>query len=199
MARSNTQQVDVDDLPTEFDDEPVGTSTTAYANGQSMTSTGMDLDALNNLGFNTARDEATRKEITVPGGDWVKTDRWKFSKLVYGGDNLDDDIDPEGRTMFVISGKPDNRTVEGVDYQPQLFVRMSPDKRYKQDDPTKVDTAHKMFLRAKDLYMAIHGAQPANYGQLITMLTEDSYIVRTMVGDNGPIVVEIKAKVMRRR
>ena len=190
----------IDDIPDELDDEPTTGSTSPKANGQQLTGAGMSLDQLNTMGFDDSRDELIRQKLTPPTGDWVKSERWKLQKIVYIGDSQPGDVDPEGRTMFVVSGKPDARQANSMEYQPQLFVRLSPDVRYKPDKPEEIDNAHKLFNKAKtDVYIALHSEKPTRFAQFITMLEEDSYVVRTMNGDNGPIVVDIKARIAVRR
>jgi hypothetical protein len=197
MARNT--QMQVDDIPDELGDEQATTVPAAAANGQRPTSSGLSLDALGEMGFNDDRDEETRLKLTPPTGDWLKSDRWKFQKVVYADDCEPGDVDPEGRTIFVVSGKPDARQANGMEYQPHLFLRMSPDLRFKPDKPEEIDNSHKLFIKAKDVYMSLKGEKCRTFAQLINMLEEDQYIVRTMNGDSGPIVVEMKAQVARRR
>lgn len=199
-ATANNNATDIDDIPDGLDDEGTQKSAAEQNNGRRETSAGMSLEQLNDLGFDDARDERIRQRLTPPTGDWTKSERWTVQKIVYTGDCQPGDIDPEGRTVFVVSGKPDPRQEHGMEYQPQLFLRLSPDVRYKQDKPEELDSAHKMFNKAKtDVYLAIHQQKPTKFAQLIAMLEEDQYVVRTMNGDNGPIVVDIKARTTVRR
>ena len=184
---------DVDDIPDVV--VPPGTASAGMVTPPPTytTTSGMPLEALQGLAFNDERDAVERKKLNNPTGDWLKTERWEFAKVVYAGDCVTGDIDPEGRTILTFSGKPDPRQHEGMEYQPTLFLRISPDIRYKKDKPTEVDNAYKLYNKAKeDLYLAVHNEKPKQFVQLITMLTDDIYKVRTMNGDNGPIIVDIK-------
>jgi len=188
---------DIDVIPDELDDEgSKPSSTSAQVNGQSSsTSSGMTIDQLNATGFDNKRDDHTYRTLNNPTGDWLKTERWKFSKVVYEGDCMPGDIDPTGRTMLIVSGKPNPRQVGDIEYAPDLFLRISPDIRYKKDKPGEIDNSHKLYIKAKeDVYLSIHSERATSFGQLIAMLEEDSYKVRTMNGDNGPIILDIKDK-----
>lgn len=178
-------------MPEEFNEEDVlqGNSSTATAEPTSLT-----LDQLNNVGFNDKQDEAEYSKLNPPVGDWLKEDRWACSIRVNNSDIANTDLDSNGRTTLNFMGKPESRQANGIEYQPMLFLRISPDIRYKQDKPTEVDMAYKLFLRAKELYLQLNSEKPKNIGQLVNMLTEDSFVLRTMNGDNGPIVVDIKVK-----
>lgn len=154
----------------------------------------LSLQDLDNIGFNDARDEQERAKLNPPTGDWEKEDQWKADIRCQQGNCMPGDLDPTGRTSLNFMGKPKPRQANGMEYEPMLFIRLSPDIRYKEDDPSKTDMAYKLFLKAKDLYMELYKEKPRNLKQLMTMLREDAYIVRTMNGDNGPIVVDIKAK-----
>ena len=158
----------------------------------------LSLDQLNDLSFNDSRDEVERVKLSPPTGDWEKEDRWKFEKRVNMADSMVGDIDPTGRTFFNIAGHPKSREANGISYQPMLFLRISPDIRYKQDKPNEVDMGYKLFLKAKDVYTELKEEKPKKLGQLITMLEEDNYVLRTMNGDNGPVIVDIKVKRSRR-
>lgn len=158
----------------------------------------LSLDQLNELTFDDSRDEAERAKINPPTGDWEKEDRWKFDKRVNAADSVHGDIDPTGRTFFNVFGKAKTRVVGDISHDPTLFLRISPDIRYKQDKPNEVDMAYKLFLKAKDVYTELYEQKPTKLGQLITMLEEDNYVVRTMNGDNGPVIVDVKVKRNRR-
>lgn len=205
MATRTTKVEDIDtdipelpDLPEgdEFDETKVqGSNGSASSPSVSGSLSSDDLDS---LGFNDKRDEAERAKINPPAGDWDKEEPWKFEKRVRAGDSQPGDIDPEGRTSLSFWGKPKAKQANGMEYEPTLFIRISPDVRYKEDDPTKVDMAYKLFLQAKDLYISLYEEKPKNLGQLRKMLMEDVYIVRTMNGDTGPIVTNIRAKQRKR-
>ncbi len=190
---------DVDAIPDELDDE-VSSTVPAANNGRSSSSAaGIGLEAMNAVRFDDERDELERARLDAPTGDWVKSERWKYEERVYEGDCSPGDTNPVGRTILSFSGKPDSRQANGLEYTPNLFLRISRDVRYKSDKPDQVDNAYKLFLKAKDLYLDLNNEKVQYLGQLITMLEEDSYIVRTINGDNGPIIVDVKSKTRRRR
>jgi hypothetical protein len=201
---SETQSVkdsdDIDDIPDELGDEQGTTTTAANTGGSASNTAGMSIEEFNALGFNDERDEHERLKLwDAPTGDWEKTDRWKVEKRVYEGDCLPGDIDPMGRTVLNVTGKPKGRVANGIEYTPQLFLRISPDIRYKQDKPDEVDNSYKLFLQSKDTYLAINKEKVRTLGQLVAMLEEDNYIVRTMNGDTGPVSVGVKPRMEQRR
>ena len=184
------QQENEFNMPEEFN-VPTDNNT----NSQHSDVTGMLSDSdVDEMGFNDEQDEAERAKLNPPTGDWEKTDSWKSEKRVQVGNCMPNDLDDAGRTSFNVMGKPKPRQQAGLEYEPVLFLRISPDLRYKEDKPTDVDMAYKLFLKAKDVYIALNGEKPKNMRQLRVMLEEENYIVRTMNGDNGPIVVDIKVK-----
>lgn len=185
---TDTEEFTVPDVPTLPTDRPA----TNIVEGT------LSLDDLNSLGFDDSRDETERAKINPPTGDWEKEDRWKFEKRVNAADSVHGDIDPTGRTFLNVVGKPKQREANGISYEPMLFLRLSPDIRYKQDKPAEVDMAYKLFLKAKDMYTEMYSEKPTKLGQLIAMLEEDSYILRTMSGDSGPVIVDMKVKRSRR-
>lgn len=150
------------------------------------------------LGFDNERDDADILASKPPTGDWMKEDSWEAEIRCNSEDRMPGDIQPGGRTLVLLKGKPVARVANGQEYEPTLFYRISADKRKKMDDPTKDDSAYKLYLRAKELYVALYSESPTSWKQLITMLKEDSYVVRTMNGDNGALVVDIKAKRQQR-
>lgn len=185
----------VDDIPDELDDEE-----SAVSPGTNQgSSAGMSLEDLSGMSMDDARDEEERKRLDPPSGDWIKDDTWKFEKRVNTQDVSHGDIDSSGRTFFSVYGKPQSRVKDGIEYTPTLFIRMSPDIRYKVDDPSKVDLSYRLYLKAKDLYLYINQEKVRTFGQLIGMLESEDYLVRTMTGDNGPLVIDLKPKVNKRR
>ena len=182
------------DMPEEFN---VPTDNHVQSQPSDVTGVLSDSD-VDTIGFNDEQDEAERAKLNPPTGDWEKTDGWRFEKRVQAGNCMPNDLDSVGRTTFNIVGKPKPRQALGLEYEPVLFIRISPDLRYKEDKPADVDLAYKLFLKAKDVYIALNSEKPKNLRQLRVMLEEDNYVVRTMNGDNGPIVVDIKAKRERR-
>lgn len=174
---------DIPEIPPAFDG----------SNGSSDTlNEGLTLEELNERGFNDAQDEEELKKLNPPTGDWIKDDRWVVAKRTNTEDSSEGDLDTQGRTIFTFQGKPQARTANGLEYQPTFFLRVSPDRRFKADKPQEVDMAYKLFLKTKELYISSKGEKPKNIGQLVKMLIEDSYIVRSMNGDSGAIAVDIK-------
>jgi hypothetical protein len=190
---------DIDNIPDEMDDSRNRPSmSNAATNGNTSSAEGMSLDDLDAKGFNEARDEQLRAAMDPPAGDWFKSTRAEWEKRVYVNDTMPDDLDPAGRTFFNFTVEVDSRTVGEHTYTPKLFLRMSPDARFKMDEPEKIDMAHKLWLRAKDLYLSVKEEKPT-IRKLIMFLSEDDYILRTMKGDNSPVVVDVKRKVERRQ
>src|SRR3990167_11215321 len=188
------------DMPDEFaSNTNTNTNTNTPTSQQPSDVTGVLSDSdVDEIGFNDEQDEAERAKLNHPTGDWEKDDSWKSEKRVQAGNCMPGDLDSAGRTSFNVMGKPKPRQQAGLEYEPTLFLRLSPDRRYKEDKPTDVDMAYKLFLKAKDVYIALHSEKPATLRQLRVMLEEDNYVVRTMNGDNGPVVVDIKVKRERR-
>jgi hypothetical protein len=181
---------DIPEIPEEFkDDVATNSEHSATLSSAELTETA----------FDDARDEVELRKMTPPVGDWTKEDRWTVQKRINIGDSQPGDRSSDGRTIYVVAGKPEPRTVDGIEHQPMLFMRLSPDVRKKQDDPTKNDLLYRLFLKAKETYLSINGEKVKNELQLAAMLAEDSYVVRTMNGDNGPFPLDIKPKRVMQR
>lgn len=190
---------DDDDIPESMDDSQVKPRvTSAGTNGNTSSSAGMSLEELDERGFDEARDERIRAAMDPPSGDWFKIGRWEWEKRNYTNDTMPDDIDPAGRTFFQFTGEVESRTMGEHTYTPKLFLRISPDVRFKVDKPEEIDIAHKLWLRAKDLYLKVKLEKPT-IRKLVMFLAEDDYIVRTMKGDSSPITVDVRQKVERRQ
>lgn len=190
---------DIDDIPDSLDDEGAIQRSVPATNAPSTTG-GMGIDKLGALTFDEDRDEHTRKMLNPPAGDWVKSERWKMTEVVYSGDCMPGDVNSDGRTVLIFSGELEPRVVGDIEYSIKCSLRVSPDLRYKADKPSEVDMAHRLFIKAKDLYIALHDERPRSMAQLISMFEEDRYIVRTMNGDNGPLGLDIKdPKTVQRR
>jgi hypothetical protein len=184
-----------DDMPAEFADDPtvvVPFTPAATASGSSYNSGSMSLEEMDAKGFNDQRDELERAKMNPPTGDWKKETSWDFSKNVNSNDQAPGDLDPEGRTFFNFNGKPEPREANGLQYEPSLRLRISPDRRTKADKP-EIDTAYKLYLKAKDIYLEKY-SEKGTYSKLCHFLSHDAFVLRTMQGDNGPIVVDLKLK-----
>ena len=143
--------------------------------------------------------EDSYKKLNPPTGDWEKDDRWKFEYRFNENDSQPNDINPAGRSFLTFSGKPISREANGISYQPLLFLRVSPDARFKADKPSEHDLAHKLWLKANnELFLALNEREAKNPREVRTMLEEGNYVMRTMNGDNGPVIVDIKLKRARR-
>lgn len=155
------------------------------------------------LNFDSKRYNEEHKQMVNPTGDWLRDDRWEFDPerhiVTRHDDCMPGDLNPEGRTTFLFSGKPAERVVNGMSYQPHLFCRISPDNRYKEDEPDKFDLPRRLFDMARETYLAIHGEEMTGEDQLIHLMTEDTIILNTMNGDDGPVVLRIKPPQQRRR
>jgi hypothetical protein len=191
----------IDDIADELNDNDTThpASTDSRANGEMVTG-GLSLDELDARGFNDERDEQTRLTLNTPGGDWIKKERWEFEQRVYANDCMPDDIDPSGRTFFIFKGPAETRVVGGHAYTPNMFLRMSPDIRWKPDAPDTIDMAHKLFMRARDLYLEVRG-EKSTPRKLIAFLESEEYAVNTMPGNGGgsPYITDVKKIFVRKR
>lgn len=149
--------------------------------------------SLASIGFNDTQDEEERRRLFPPAGDWLKVDEFEFGLQYRDDDQQTGDVSSQGRMILSFMGKPEARyNHAGDEFQPVLFLRMSPDRRYKSDKPSEVDLAYKMFLRSKDLFLEISGEKPGNIDQLVQMMVNDSYTIRTMQGDSGLFSLDVK-------
>lgn len=190
-AKTETPTDDlIDDLPDEINDEDSHASTTSNGSGYSY-SAGLSLEELDAIGIDEERDERERAKIDPPSGNWEKEAKFTYEKRVNTNDRGQGDIDPAGRTMLNFYGKPVSREVNNIVYEPTLFIRLSPDLRYKADKPTEHDQAYKLWLAAKDLFLSMYARRP-KISEIVKMMEQDHYIIRTMKGDSGPITVGIQ-------
>ena len=175
-----TDEFNIDtDKPTEFTDE---SSTGALPSTD-----------LASMGFNETQDEEERKRLFPPPGDWLKVDEFEFNLQYREDDKQPGDRSPQGRMILSFMGKPEARyNTTGDEFQPVLFLRISSDRRYKVDKPNEVDLAYKMFLRAKDLYLELKEEMPKSIDELVQMLVNENYTIRTMQGDSGPFCLDVK-------
>lgn len=155
--------------------------------------------SLDDIGFNDEQDEYERRRLINPTGDWLKSEDWSFDPAknirVNTDDSVEGDIDPAGRTSYTVYGYPEERLdKEGNEYRPFMRFTISPDRRYdkKPDRKGQVDFLYKMFLAAKDVFIAVHERKPKNMTELMNCLMYDHYVVNTMNGDDGPFVTKLK-------
>lgn len=175
-----------DDMPEEFSGDDV------------QDDTNVDMSAVFDREFNDEDDEQEFRKLNPPSGNWDKEDTWEFSEGHNTGDKRDGDFNPDGRTYYNFYGLPKSREANGFEYCPRLFLRISPDKRFKQGKPDEVDTPYNLFLRAKELFLTLNKSRAKRHGDLIKMLQSDAYVIRTMKGDSGPIVLDISPKRTKR-
>lgn len=183
VEATDTDKVsNTDDIPDEFSTDD-------------STSSGLSTEDLNKTIFNDKQYDDDYKKMNPPTGDWNKEDRWETFKLVINTeDSMPGDINPAGRTFYSIAGRPESRTVDGIEHTPMLFFRGSPDRRFHHVKTSEFDAAYKMFVRMREVYLSIHGERMRTPAQLKYMLEEDNYVLRTGNGDNGPMVYDIKVK-----
>lgn len=159
---------------------------------------GLSTDELNAMPIDQAEHDADFKRLNPPTGDWTKENTWVSTKRVNTEDKMPRDRDKGGRTYYTFSGYPEPRVVDGLEHRPMFFLRVSPDKRFKQDKPQEFDLAYKLWTKAVELYLSVKGETAKVIGDVCNVLEEDQYIVRSMNGDSGPIAVDIKPKRQQR-
>jgi|SRR5262245_5474868 len=189
----------------QFDDDDIPDIPEEYTADADASSTTLSWDDLAGVGLDAKSANADYIKMNPPTGDWLKDDRWEFDRIKgishREDDHRDGDISPHGRTFISVMGRPAPRVVNGIDYQPLLFLRVSPDKRYKDgadDEKAPFDLAYKLYLRSREAYLSIHGQELTNLQQLVYLHTEDEVVYRTMNGDNGPVIVDVKPKPKKR-
>lgn len=184
-----------DELDTIFPPDEINDELEAqHSNGASTFSAtaGLSLDELDERDTNAARDELERAKIDPPKGNWLKTAKWMYEKRVSLNDKQPGDIDPAGRTILNFYGKPEPRTADnGITYDPTLFLRVSPDLRYKMDKPNEHDNSYKLYLLAKELFVSMYARAP-KISEIVRMLENAEYILRTFNGDTGPIITGLQ-------
>lgn len=177
-----------DDYPEEFktdDTTPVGTE--GYASRAGLTD-----DELDDYASDDVQDERIRNMITLPQGDWTKQSRWEINKFVFEQDQLEGDVNPAGRTIYTLRGKPESRLVKGVEYMPTLSFRVSPDFRPHKTKANEPDMATKLMSHAKTLFLSLNGRKPKGSKEVLIMLRDAEYTVGTYAGDDGLGVRSLK-------
>jgi hypothetical protein len=195
-VETESEALDATFPPTDDDPEEFTADVPVPANG---TSRGFNasLDELNSVTFDSSTRDQDYKQLNPPTGDWLKEERWDFDKekgvYIKEGDCKPGDINPKGRVFISVSGVPKSRVVDNIEYQPVMQIRVSPDKRLKDEsDPKSMDMAYKLYLQSCEVYMAIHGKNLSKPSELVHFLTEDHFTIRSMNGDSGPLVTNIK-------
>jgi hypothetical protein len=167
----------IDELPPAFDED--GRHTTS--NSDSLTTA-----QITGASFNRSQRAEDHKLMSAPDGDYIKTERWleSFKRTSYD-DREPGDVYPDGRSVYTISGKPEPRVVNGVTYQPTLFVRCSPDRRMHRDRPGEFDFNYKMYDRICEVFLTVMGRELENETDLQQFLEEGQYTINTLVGRDG--------------
>lgn len=165
---------------------------------ESQVNIGLSADELNTMPLDQEQHNADYKAMNPPTGDWLKADTWTLTKRVNADDKMPKDKDTVGRVYYTISGYPEPRVADGIEHKPMLFLRVSPDRRFKQDKVKEFDLAYKLWAKAVELHLSIKGTVAKTIGDVCGVLTEDEYIVRTMNGDSGAFPVDIKPKRQQR-
>lgn len=147
-----------------------------------------------NAKINKARDAISRKKLYPPQGDWKKVDKWDGREVTFEQDKSPDDLNPNGRTMLMVYGKPEERISNtGEPFSiPTLQVRCSPDVRYDKKNPTEHDFMHKMFLKAERVFFELYQRDADFVQEIFDMLRDDSYFIVTGTGDDGLFVSGVK-------
>lgn len=142
---------------------------------------------------------AIQKRNAKPAGDYT-TDPDTFGELT---DTPSQDDDGRASIAFfgraAITVRKTGETVANT-----VRFRISPDARpkkiYENDqdtgrvDPTKNDSQTKLYAEAVGTFAQVNGEPPKNVGQLVAWLKSGVYVVNTMVGRDGELVVlHIKA------
>jgi hypothetical protein len=169
----------IDELPPAFDEDSGGHTA---SNGDSLTTA-----EITGVSFNRAQRAEDHKLMSAPGGDYIKTERWleSFKRTSYDSDREPGDVYPDGRSVYTISGKPEPKVVNGVTYQPTLFVRCSPDRRMHRERQGEFDHNYTMYDRICEVFLKIMGRDLDNETDLQQFLEEGQYTINTMVGRDG--------------
>lgn len=168
----------IDELPPAFDEEGRHSGT----NGDSLTTA-----QITGASFNRSQRAEDHKLMSAPAGDYVKESRWleSFKRTSYDSDREPGDVYPDGRSVYTISGKPEPRVVNGVTYQPTLFVRCSPDRRMHRERTGEFDFNYTMYDRICEVFLKVMGRDLDNETDLQQFLEEGQYTLNTMLGRDG--------------
>lgn len=187
--------------PLVIDDDPVDTASTMSTTPDEFNIPGPDEETSfepdfdpEAMGFDEARDEAERRKLRNPQGDWVKEDVWDFDKdkniSFFVDDKKEGDISKKGRVLYTLWGYPSERhDKEGNTFMPFLRVRMSPDIRPHREKEGKNDMAYRLWLSAWDLFVNMYDRKPQNHMELLRALANDTYLINTMTADDGAVIV----------
>lgn len=169
----------IDELPPAFDEEG-GHHT--QANSDSLTTA-----QITGASFNRSQRAEDHKLMSAPGGDYIKSERWleSFKRTSYDSDREPGDVYPDGRSVYTISGKPEPKTVNGVTYQPTLFLRCSPDRRMHRERTGEFDFNYTMYDRICEVFLKVMGRELDNETDLQQFLEEGLYTLNTMLGRDG--------------
>jgi len=190
MAQPNRNQAPPVDLPPAFDD----------AHADDSENPRLSQGQITGKTFDTGRRQERHKEMTAPPGDYTKSTRWDTFEIRWREDDSQPgDTYPQGRVTYSISGKADKKTVNGIEYEPLLFIRLSPDERHHQNPSFKgeMDFQYKMYDRVCEAFLAIHGRELKNEDDLKLFLEEGEYTLNTMLGSDDRLGVMHIKKTMK--
>ena len=197
-AHAKKSEFDTDNDDVEFDNAP-----DELDHDNDGPSIALGFDDLEGLTTDDEREEEERAKMYPPPGDWEKAEPFKMVEPIpiYEEDSQPGDLlEGKGRLMLMFNGQPEPRTNKGIEFKPTLFIRMSPDLRRSQNKPNEADLAYKLWLQAKEIYEYLHDGETTNdVRKIAAMMIEDNYVIRTLNGDSGPFVLNIKPKKERQR
>lgn len=177
-----TQNTTANDFP-EDDEFPESQTSSAQSSHE----------ALNGLKFNREATTQAFRQQNPPQGDWLKREVWECKVSTVEKDSQPGDLDPKGRTILTFTGSPVERIEEGEIYKPTFRLRVSPDRRYKEDGSD--DTPFKLWSTAvEQLYVSIYGRVTDDVGDIARMLMEDEYVIGTYKGDSDLMINRLKTK-----
>ena len=200
------------DSPEEFE-----TDLPDYEPGHTTVVT-MSWEELNDLSTESSTDEAEWQKLNPPMRvDYIKEDKWEFNAsddpsrgvrkdhYINPNDKQQGDLSPEGRIYLSFRGYCKPHMHQGHLYTPLFTLRLSPDKREKEDKNGKmvVDSAHLRYLEVTNAYLAYHGEtldkrQKGFLTRLVNFVVNDPFKVNHFNGDNGPFVNKVKPVYQKR-
>ena len=142
--------------------------------------------------------EAIKKRNLPPSGDYDTVPE------EFGEFSVTPSTNEAGRLTFTFFGRGRTQR-KGEVTESSLRYRISPDQRNKIDFATgeevegKDDLQTRLWAEAVGVYAAVQGEAPKNRRQLIEFLQQASIRLNTMNGEDGLIVLHIKAPARARR
>jgi len=193
MAKNQAQTSDYE-FSVDTDETTEKVTNSIPQDGQALT-----FEDFEGRGFNSGTIVEDLKKLTPPAGDWEKEDTWTAKISVNDNDCMPGDYDPRGRTYATFYGRPKERTTKDHGtHCPFFSMKISPDRRFSQNNPENVDNARKLFAKAWELYIAEYGEEPEDIKVLAAFIAHGEFTVRTSNFDNGPFIIDLKAKRQKR-